>query len=802
MTAIPSIAFHDIDAPQLDDEMDVASSPCRQPDDIDIDLDSIRDPSVIGSVHDEMIDDFAQPASPGHENMEDLFDENLPDDDMVDDAKQDFSAEQHDTDYNMDTFHEEVHPDEDEDILYEDEEDARPVFHQDEDTAEYHNDQEPQEQQDADADAEVILEEFADRPEPEQQVSLVTNESESLPFEDAIAAVEEIAYSPEQSRILGTDAPDNTQEYSGDQTEEQAHAREQTERHDEISEYLVQHDENEPGDNTFEHGYGTHAEDEATTEANLSAAQTTAEEHEDQAHEAIAESHEGDSANQTVHPVTLVYLDQEMSLFPPMIGDTSSMYYLSDSSPAFAPLTKLLGACREVLTGTLDDDDELVIDVPGLGLHICEDSKHAAQITLAEVLDVYLHLCHNDEGHQVQPLYCYLSSRVSLASQYAYLASASTEGKTYTEIATLHMGSASPEGEDADAADYDQEQQDSGESSMPRSDQAIEESTDQQPPTIHAASEPHAEASSSEVSELNNTTIPSVSEDTANASAPAADNVSSAETGQIEILASTNEPEQFCLDEEELPQDDDQDYVYDETHEAGGNGGEQQQSEVTIQPVSQARQSTQCGRRPSRCSSARRCSPKSLAQKTPVLTSTMSKATTDFEPEEVILEQSGHEPFEEDLFSTHDKDGKKSDHDASAETSAEDHSALQNEQDMAQNGALVMTNEDSSSKDKPLSTSPDNAQIAGNPSPPMTPLQGKTVKRKVDDDDEFLFLGLGHSGPEATTAFVSFLVKYPPSTLLLSTDAGIAPKLATHQQQDLDDRGRLFSPGLTNHDRT
>jgi hypothetical protein len=62
-------------------------------------------------------------------------------------------------------------------------------------------------------------------------------------------------------------------------------------------------------------------------------------------------------------------------------------------------------------------------------------------MTLSQILDVYLALCHNEQTEKVEPLYCHLSSRVSLASQHAYLLSAIEQGKAFTEIATEHLHS-------------------------------------------------------------------------------------------------------------------------------------------------------------------------------------------------------------------------------------------------------------------------------------------------------------------------------------------------------------------------
>jgi hypothetical protein len=72
-----------------------------------------------------------------------------------------------------------------------------------------------------------------------------------------------------------------------------------------------------------------------------------------------------------------------------------------------------------------------------------QGSKYAAEITLSQILDVYLTLSHNENLEYIEPLYCNLSSRVCLASQYAYLTAAAQEGKTITEITLEH--SESPE---------------------------------------------------------------------------------------------------------------------------------------------------------------------------------------------------------------------------------------------------------------------------------------------------------------------------------------------------------------------
>jgi hypothetical protein len=74
-------------------------------------------------------------------------------------------------------------------------------------------------------------------------------------------------------------------------------------------------------------------------------------------------------------------------------------------------------------------------------LTVSQDSSYATRITLSQILDVYLVLSHNEQTEAVDPLYCHLSSRVSLASQHAYLLSAAEQGKTFAEIAAEHLHS-------------------------------------------------------------------------------------------------------------------------------------------------------------------------------------------------------------------------------------------------------------------------------------------------------------------------------------------------------------------------
>jgi hypothetical protein len=87
---------------------------------------------------------------------------------------------------------------------------------------------------------------------------------------------------------------------------------------------------------------------------------------------AAGDEHFADHQSHTtpLHTVKVNYQDTEICLFPPSEDDDSETFFLEDVELAHQSLDKLLGACHDVLAGTIGDDDELVLDIPSLGLHI------------------------------------------------------------------------------------------------------------------------------------------------------------------------------------------------------------------------------------------------------------------------------------------------------------------------------------------------------------------------------------------------------------------------------------------------
>lgn len=166
------------------------------------------------------------------------------------------------------------------------------------------------------------------------------------------------------------------------------------------------------------------------------------------------------------HPVRLLYLDQEMFLFPPT-EEESPTYLIPDTNLAFGPVVKLLESCREVLAESIDHHDELVLDIPDMGLHICEDSKYASQITLAQIVDVFLSLNTNGNEDTVGPLECALSSRPCLLTQFKYLTDQARKGRTFSDISAEHIDSPYDDTEADFAAEsefQDEQPRDEGES--------------------------------------------------------------------------------------------------------------------------------------------------------------------------------------------------------------------------------------------------------------------------------------------------------------------------------------------------
>ncbi|KAJ5901679.1 hypothetical protein N7495_002207 [Penicillium taxi] len=138
--------------------------------------------------------------------------------------------------------------------------------------------------------------------------------------------------------------------------------------------------------------------------------------------------------NESLHPVKVSYQDSEISLFPPLEGDSAETFFLHDEDLAYSSVGILFESLRTVLMGSIAESDILVIDVDALGVQITEDSQHTSKITLYQIIDIYLRLCHNDEIEEPEALYITLTSQPAAHLELASLEAAANEGKGLSQI--------------------------------------------------------------------------------------------------------------------------------------------------------------------------------------------------------------------------------------------------------------------------------------------------------------------------------------------------------------------------------
>lgn len=86
--------------------------------------------------------------------------------------------------------------------------------------------------------------------------------------------------------------------------------------------------------------------------------------HHDQVH--------GTDENESLHPVKVIYQDNEICLFPPLEGDSAETFFLHDEDVAYESVSKLFSSLRDVLMDNVADDEVLVIDIDSLGIQLTE----------------------------------------------------------------------------------------------------------------------------------------------------------------------------------------------------------------------------------------------------------------------------------------------------------------------------------------------------------------------------------------------------------------------------------------------
>ncbi|KAJ5642114.1 hypothetical protein N7490_006114 [Penicillium lividum] len=170
-----------------------------------------------------------------------------------------------------------------------------------------------------------------------------------------------------------------------------------------------------------------------TPKAAAPSADPTAVEHEE-TYVSNETEHENVHDEESLHTVKVIYQDNEISLFPPLEGDSAETFFLHDEDVAYDHVSRLFSSLREVLLDNIAEHDTLVIDIDSLGIQLTEDSSDTSRITLHQILDIYLHLCHNDGIYDPDALYLSLSSKPAIHHELASLDSAAKEGKGLSQI--------------------------------------------------------------------------------------------------------------------------------------------------------------------------------------------------------------------------------------------------------------------------------------------------------------------------------------------------------------------------------
>ncbi|CAI7584657.1 unnamed protein product [Penicillium pancosmium] len=439
-----------MEVPALEDSMEMASPYQGQADDFDIDIDLMEDhPSNMDS---DMVgaDDFPNTSQPSlfndANNDADMADEEPSEGSMVDadnfvDEDHDIEVQDDDVTYEADM----LEGDQDEEIV-----EAVPTI-QVEDAAN-NNDVTHQTDQNITEQAESIIGLTPQAQELQPPPATPTNEAEVLQHEQE-PQPELTLDQPEQHdqgtslepKLAEQDQADKPNEPQGSAAAAASVDIDQAspdEGANATTEDKAVNAETQPGHQQTSLPEDTETQQAAEVQSSSAPAiddNSEHPEHQDvEHHESHGESHEDQlhSSNEieSLHPVKVLYQDNEISLFPPLEGDSAETFFLHDEDVAYDSVGKLFSSLREVLLDNVADDEVLVIDIDSLGIQLTEDSTHNSKMSLHHILDIYTRLSQNDGTSEPDALYLTLGSKISAHSELAGLDSAAHEGKGLSQI--------------------------------------------------------------------------------------------------------------------------------------------------------------------------------------------------------------------------------------------------------------------------------------------------------------------------------------------------------------------------------
>lgn len=90
--------------------------------------------------------------------------------------------------------------------------------------------------------------------------------------------------------------------------------------------------------------------------------------------------------HEALHPVKIIYQENEIALFPPLEGDSAETFFIPDEDVAYESVALLFKALRQVLQGNVAETEILVIDVDTLGIQMTEVSSLPSRNSCSFVL--------------------------------------------------------------------------------------------------------------------------------------------------------------------------------------------------------------------------------------------------------------------------------------------------------------------------------------------------------------------------------------------------------------------------------
>ncbi|KAI9709105.1 MAG: hypothetical protein M1820_003551 [Bogoriella megaspora] len=155
-------------------------------------------------------------------------------------------------------------------------------------------------------------------------------------------------------------------------------------------------------------------------------------------------------------PVIVQYEEEEISLFPPRVGQATQTFFLRDESLADKSFHELFDAFRNVLANSVSMDYELELHVPDLDLCINENLSYVQEHNFRQIVDIFVQLHESDGIDEIGSLYVNLTAKQSFAARVTHLQEAVEAGTGFSNLSfldgkLLHAGEAQLNGHNGQA---------------------------------------------------------------------------------------------------------------------------------------------------------------------------------------------------------------------------------------------------------------------------------------------------------------------------------------------------------------